>query len=161
MTVQGTSKLRASARRALGASLRKSAPRELIAHIKAGDHTGASFLVGRVTWPLEAWLWNDALKTGRAARSVTSSKWPILLDGCQTLVARDARTIGSLGMKLPCRQSGTRLGFCAQVASNRADFASLAASLLPSSYRQLKLAGQSQKEDRKAALKNVPMLPFK
>eukprot|EP00971_Amphidinium_carterae_P068228 1351009-Amphidinium_carterae.1 len=41
---------------------------------------------------------------------------------------------------------------CAEVARTRKNFEGLAAGLSTSAYRQLKLDGQSQKEDRKAAL---------
>eukprot|EP00971_Amphidinium_carterae_P165957 3289420-Amphidinium_carterae.1 len=41
---------------------------------------------------------------------------------------------------------------CAEVARNRPDCEGLALGLSTSAYRQLKLDGQSQKEDRKAAL---------
>eukprot|EP00971_Amphidinium_carterae_P029589 582151-Amphidinium_carterae.1 len=41
---------------------------------------------------------------------------------------------------------------CAEVARTRKDFEGLAAGLSTSAYRQLRLDGQSQKEDRKAAL---------
>eukprot|EP00971_Amphidinium_carterae_P082721 1636193-Amphidinium_carterae.1 len=40
----------------------------------------------------------------------------------------------------------------AQVASTRKDFEGLAAGLSTAAYRQLKLDGQNQTEDRKAAL---------
>eukprot|EP00971_Amphidinium_carterae_P085617 1694327-Amphidinium_carterae.3 len=41
---------------------------------------------------------------------------------------------------------------CAEVARTRPDFDGLAPGLSTAAYRQLKLDGQSQKEDRKAAL---------
>eukprot|EP00971_Amphidinium_carterae_P081283 1608076-Amphidinium_carterae.1 len=41
---------------------------------------------------------------------------------------------------------------CVEVASTRKDFEGLAAGLSTSAYKQLKLDGQSQKEDRKVAL---------
>eukprot|EP00971_Amphidinium_carterae_P288670 5731951-Amphidinium_carterae.1 len=78
---QGMTKLRASAKRALGkgAGLRRSATLELMAHggPAADSQVSAStvrvwnrrILAGKVEWPLEARtsarLWNDALKPGR------------------------------------------------------------------------------------------------
>eukprot|EP00971_Amphidinium_carterae_P206238 4092535-Amphidinium_carterae.1 len=41
---------------------------------------------------------------------------------------------------------------CAEVARTRLDFEGLATGLSTAAYRQLKLDGQSQKEDRKVAL---------
>eukprot|EP00971_Amphidinium_carterae_P235520 4673745-Amphidinium_carterae.1 len=129
-------KLRASARRALGkgAGLRRSATLELMAHggPAADPQVSADLstvrvwhrrlLAGRVEWPLEASLWNDALKPGRGrAPSAILSRWPIVLDGCQTLAAGAAKAL------------------CAQVASTRPDFAGrgLAAALSTAAYRQL------------------------
>eukprot|EP00971_Amphidinium_carterae_P166227 3294739-Amphidinium_carterae.1 len=69
-------KLRANSKHALGngASLRRSAPLELMAHggpaadpqvsadLSTVTHWHRRILAGKVEWPLEARLWNDALK---------------------------------------------------------------------------------------------------
>eukprot|EP00971_Amphidinium_carterae_P036108 709612-Amphidinium_carterae.2 len=69
--------------------------------------------------------------------SVTYVSWPIVLDDL-------------------CAKWDSAQVLCAKVAATRADFEGLAARRSTASFRQLKLDGQSQKEERKAALK-----PFK
>eukprot|EP00971_Amphidinium_carterae_P090327 1788671-Amphidinium_carterae.1 len=75
----GMTKLRTSARKALGkgAGLRRSATLELMAHggpvadpqVSADLSTvrvwNRRILAGKLEWPLEAKLWDDALKPGR------------------------------------------------------------------------------------------------
>eukprot|EP00971_Amphidinium_carterae_P142000 2812688-Amphidinium_carterae.1 len=82
-------------------------------------------------WPLEARMWDNALKPGRG-RGPT-------------------RNLKQLAVRLgwvPARGGWTR-----NVARTRKDFEGLAAGLSTSAYRQLKLDGQSQKEDGKACFR--------
>eukprot|EP00971_Amphidinium_carterae_P121095 2398538-Amphidinium_carterae.3 len=68
----------------------------------------------------------------------------------KSLHNRDTKTSGSWDEVLRAGWDSAQV-LCAKVASTRADFAGLDAGLSTSSYRQLKLDGQNQKEDRKVA----------
>eukprot|EP00971_Amphidinium_carterae_P205425 4076908-Amphidinium_carterae.1 len=175
----GMNKLHMSARKAFGkgAGLRRSAPLELMAHGEpTADPQVSADLSMRVwnrrilarkqcrklEWPLEPRLWDDALKPGRGRGPMRNLKqlavrlgWLPALGGwtCQ------GQWFSSDEATLRAKWDSAQV-LCADVASTRKDFEGLASGLSTSAYRQLKLDGQSQKEDRKAAL-NAALGPWR
>eukprot|EP00971_Amphidinium_carterae_P200892 3986442-Amphidinium_carterae.1 len=105
--------------------------------------------VGRCS---QAWQWQRQ-RADTKFKTVTAgcSAW-LVAAGYQPSAAGPAMVSGVRGTRplVELIKWGSAQVLCAQVASTRSDFQRLAAGLSTSAYRQLKLDGQSQKEDRKA-----------
>eukprot|EP00971_Amphidinium_carterae_P036590 719341-Amphidinium_carterae.1 len=105
-------------------------------------------------WPLPDHLWDHALRPGRGRGPVRNLKQLAVRLGW--LPARGGWI--SNGQWFSWDEATLRAKWdsaqvlCAEVARTRPDFEGLAPGLSTSAYRQLKLDGQSQKEERKAAL---------
>eukprot|EP00971_Amphidinium_carterae_P002423 48004-Amphidinium_carterae.1 len=105
-------------------------------------------------WPLPDNMWDNALRPGRGRGPTRNLKqlaerlgWSPALGSWTCNGQWFSWDEATLRAKWDFAQV-----LCAEVARTRPDFEGLALSLSTSAYRQLKLDGQSQKEDRKAAL---------
>eukprot|EP00971_Amphidinium_carterae_P125172 2480265-Amphidinium_carterae.1 len=113
----GMTKLRTCARQALGkgAGLRRSAPLELMAHgglaaepqvlvdLSTVRVWHRRILAGKLEWPLEARLWDNAIQPGRGRGPTRNLK-----AGFQPTVAGPAKVSCSRGTRPPLELSGTQ-----------------------------------------------------
>eukprot|EP00971_Amphidinium_carterae_P001818 36575-Amphidinium_carterae.2 len=111
-------------------------------------------LANKLEWPLDARLWDNALQPGRGRGPTRNLKelavrlgWVPAHGGWTCKGQWFLWDEATLRAKWDLAQV-----LCAEVARTNGDFEGLAAGLSTCAYRQLKLDGQSQKEDRKAAL---------
>eukprot|EP00971_Amphidinium_carterae_P305779 6077018-Amphidinium_carterae.1 len=105
-------------------------------------------------WPLLVLLWDHALRPGRGRGPVRNLKQLAVRLGW---LAAEGGWISN-GQWFLWDEATLRAKWdsaqvlCADVARTRPDFEGLAPGLSTAAFRQLKLDGQSQKEERKAAL---------